>query len=159
MHGFLRMYWAKKILEWTTSPEEALEISLHLNDKYSMDGTDPNGYVGKLMNLSFSSLKSSYQKSKFKRNPKFLFCNNIDKPMILRKSTVKNVSFVRSHHMISLTTQKVERHDPVSSVWPVLYLIITLVLLSCDVFNCYISVHCVVLCSIVPLVRTLLCCV
>lgn len=46
MHGFLRMYWAKKILEWTTSPEEALEISLHLNDKYSMDGTDPNGYVG-----------------------------------------------------------------------------------------------------------------
>ena len=47
MHGFLRMYWAKKILEWTNSPEEALEISLYLNDKYSLDGTDPNGYVGK----------------------------------------------------------------------------------------------------------------
>lgn len=46
MHGFLRMYWAKKILEWTNSPEEALEISLYLNDKYSLDGTDPNGYVG-----------------------------------------------------------------------------------------------------------------
>lgn len=46
MHGFLRMYWAKKILEWTTSPEEGLEISLYLNDKYSLDGTDPNGYVG-----------------------------------------------------------------------------------------------------------------
>lgn len=46
MHGFLRMYWAKKILEWTTSPEDGLEISLYLNDKFSLDGTDPNGYVG-----------------------------------------------------------------------------------------------------------------
>jgi len=46
MHGFLRMYWAKKVLEWTTSPQEALRISLWLNDKYSLDGRDPNGYVG-----------------------------------------------------------------------------------------------------------------
>lgn len=47
MHGFLRMYWAKKILEWTKSPEEGLEIAIYLNDKYSLDGCDPNGYVGK----------------------------------------------------------------------------------------------------------------
>ena len=46
MHGFLRMYWAKMILEWTRSPEEALEISIYLNDKYSLDGSDPNGYLG-----------------------------------------------------------------------------------------------------------------
>lgn len=46
MHGFLRMYWAKKILEWTTSPEKALEIAIYLNDRYSLDGRDPNGYVG-----------------------------------------------------------------------------------------------------------------
>lgn len=46
MHGFLRMYWAKKILEWTNSPEEALKISIYLNDKYELDGRDPNGYVG-----------------------------------------------------------------------------------------------------------------
>lgn len=46
MHGFLRMYWAKKILEWTVSPEDALSISIYLNDKYSLDGRDPNGYVG-----------------------------------------------------------------------------------------------------------------
>lgn len=46
MHGFLRMYWAKKILEWTVSPQEALHCALHLNDKYSMDGTSPNGVVG-----------------------------------------------------------------------------------------------------------------
>jgi len=33
MHGFMRMYWAKKILEWTASPEQALEYAIYLNDK------------------------------------------------------------------------------------------------------------------------------
>ncbi|GFZ06955.1 photolyase 1 [Actinidia rufa] len=58
MHGFMRqisvsswctlsrMYWAKKILEWTSGPEDALAISIYLNDKYEIDGRDPNGYVG-----------------------------------------------------------------------------------------------------------------
>ncbi|GIY97540.1 deoxyribodipyrimidine photo-lyase [Caerostris extrusa] len=41
MHGFLRMYWAKKILEWTNSPEEALEFAIYLNDKYELDGGIP----------------------------------------------------------------------------------------------------------------------
>ena len=46
MHGFLRMYWAKKILEWSPSPKEALQRSIQLNDRYELDGRDPNGYVG-----------------------------------------------------------------------------------------------------------------
>lgn len=46
MHGFMRMYWAKKILEWTSSPDEAMKIAIYLNDKYSLDGRDPNGYAG-----------------------------------------------------------------------------------------------------------------
>lgn len=46
MHGFMRMYWAKKILEWTESPEEAIAIAIYLNDKYELDGRDPNGYTG-----------------------------------------------------------------------------------------------------------------
>ena len=46
MHGYMRMYWAKKILEWSESPEKALEIVIYLNDKYELDGRDPNGYVG-----------------------------------------------------------------------------------------------------------------
>lgn len=46
IHGYMRMYWAKKILEWTTSPQEALQIAINLNDKYALDGRDPNGYVG-----------------------------------------------------------------------------------------------------------------
>ncbi len=46
MHGYMRMYWAKKILEWTKSPEEAMMIAVYLNDTYELDGRDPNGYVG-----------------------------------------------------------------------------------------------------------------
>ena len=46
MHGFLRMYWAKKIMEWTEEPERALADAIYLNDKYSLDGRDPNGYGG-----------------------------------------------------------------------------------------------------------------
>jgi deoxyribodipyrimidine photo-lyase len=46
MHGYMRMYWAKKVLEWTESPEAALQIAIYLNDKYELDGRDPNGYTG-----------------------------------------------------------------------------------------------------------------
>lgn len=46
MHGYMRMYWGKKILEWTNSPEEAMETAIKLNDKYELDGRDPNGYTG-----------------------------------------------------------------------------------------------------------------
>ena len=46
MHGYMRMYWAKKILEWSKSPEDALSVAIYLNDKYELDGRDPNGYVG-----------------------------------------------------------------------------------------------------------------
>lgn len=46
MHGYMRMYWAKKILEWTGSPVEAQQIAIYLNDRYELDGRDPNGYVG-----------------------------------------------------------------------------------------------------------------
>ena len=46
MHGYMRMYWAKKILEWTPSPQKAFEIALYLNNKYSLDGRDPNSFAG-----------------------------------------------------------------------------------------------------------------
>jgi len=46
MHGYLRMYWAKKILEWSPSASEALRTAIRLNDRYSLDGRDSNGYTG-----------------------------------------------------------------------------------------------------------------
>jgi deoxyribodipyrimidine photo-lyase len=46
MHGYVRMYWAKKILEWSKDPQAAIKTAIYLNDKYELDGQDPNGYVG-----------------------------------------------------------------------------------------------------------------
>ncbi|AIS32673.1 deoxyribodipyrimidine photolyase PhrB [Methanobacterium formicicum] len=46
MQGYMRMYWGKKILEWTQNPEEAHQIALKLNNRYELDGRDPNGYAG-----------------------------------------------------------------------------------------------------------------
>ena len=46
MHGYLRMYWAKRLLDWTRTPAEAYRIAVALNDRYELDGRDPNGYAG-----------------------------------------------------------------------------------------------------------------
>lgn len=46
VHNYLRMLWGKKILEWSESPEAALETMVYLNDHYALDGRDPNAYSG-----------------------------------------------------------------------------------------------------------------
>jgi len=46
IHNYLRMLWGKKILEWSRSPREALKTMIHLNNKYALDGRDPNSYSG-----------------------------------------------------------------------------------------------------------------
>ena len=46
MHNYMRMYWAKKILEWSPSPAVAYQRAVQLNDRYELDGRDPNGYAG-----------------------------------------------------------------------------------------------------------------
>jgi len=46
IHNYLRMLWAKKILEWTESPQQAIKIMIHLNNKYGLDGRNPNSYSG-----------------------------------------------------------------------------------------------------------------
>jgi deoxyribodipyrimidine photo-lyase len=46
MHNYMRMYWGKKILEWSRSPATAYEIAVRQNDRYEIDGRDPNGYAG-----------------------------------------------------------------------------------------------------------------
>ena len=52
IHGYLRMYWAKQILRWTKTAQEALDIANYLNDKYAYDGISPNGYIGILWSIA-----------------------------------------------------------------------------------------------------------
>ncbi len=46
MHGYMRMYWGKKILEWSSSPQKAFQTACYLNNKYELDGRDANGFTG-----------------------------------------------------------------------------------------------------------------
>jgi len=46
MHNYMRMYWGKKIIEWTDGPDTAFEYMVYLNNKYALDGRDPNSYAG-----------------------------------------------------------------------------------------------------------------
>ncbi len=46
MHNYMRMYWGKKIIEWTEGPDIAFEYMVYLNNKYALDGGDPNSYAG-----------------------------------------------------------------------------------------------------------------
>ncbi|HPS59119.1 MAG TPA: deoxyribodipyrimidine photo-lyase [Spirochaetota bacterium] len=46
IHNYMRMYWGKKIIEWSRSPEQAYEYMVYLNNKYALDGSDPNSYAG-----------------------------------------------------------------------------------------------------------------
>ena len=46
MHNYLRMLWGKKVYEWSDSPAAAFELLLHLNNKYALDGRDPNSISG-----------------------------------------------------------------------------------------------------------------
>ena len=46
VHNYLRMLWGKKIIEWCPHPRHALDVMIHLNNKYALDGRDPNSYSG-----------------------------------------------------------------------------------------------------------------
>jgi deoxyribodipyrimidine photo-lyase len=46
IHNYMRMLWGKKIIEWTRHPSEALDVMIHLNNKWAIDGRDPNSYSG-----------------------------------------------------------------------------------------------------------------
>ena len=46
MHNYMRMYWGKKVIAWTASPEDAFETLLDLNNRYELDGRDANGFTG-----------------------------------------------------------------------------------------------------------------
>ncbi|CBZ51351.1 hypothetical protein NCLIV_044160 [Neospora caninum Liverpool] len=87
MHGYLRMYWAKKLLEWTKSPQEALKTAIALNDKYHLDGTDPNGVTGCMWSIG------GVHDQGFKERPVFGKIRYMNYPGCERKFDVK--AFVR----------------------------------------------------------------
>lgn len=75
MHGYMRMYWAKKILEWTPSPQDAFEIALYLNNKYSLDGRDPNSFAG--ISWCFGKHDRAWQERKVFGKTRYMNANGL----------------------------------------------------------------------------------
>ena len=93
MHGYLRMYWAKKILEWSESTADALHAAIYLNDRYELDGRDPNGFTsiawsigglhdrawkerevfGKVRYMSYNGLRSKFNVPAYIKKVEALF--------------------------------------------------------------------------------------
>lgn len=91
MNGYLRMYWAKKLLEWTKTPEEAMKYAIYLNDKYELDGRDPNGYAG----IAWS-IGGVHDRPFFER-PIYGLVRFISKKSIEKKFNVKGyISYVKN---------------------------------------------------------------
>lgn len=85
IHGYIRMYWAKKIMEWSTSAKTAQKYAIYLNDKYAFDSPSPSGYVnilwaigglhdrafkdwkitGKIRRMTYNSLKNKFSIEKY----------------------------------------------------------------------------------------------
>ncbi|MEW6012157.1 MAG: deoxyribodipyrimidine photo-lyase [Elusimicrobiota bacterium] len=91
IHNYMRMYWGKKIIEWSKDWREALDILIYLNDKYAIDGRDPNGYLniawcfgkfdrpffempifGKVRYMSFKGLERKFNMSGYIKRIKIL---------------------------------------------------------------------------------------
>ena len=83
LHNYLRMLWGKKILEWSPSPQEALAIMIELNNKYALDGRDPNSYTGIFWVLG------RYDRPWFPQRPVFGRIRYMSSPSTLRKLRVE----------------------------------------------------------------------
>ncbi len=84
IHNYLRMLWGKKVLEWSDGPRDALEILIELNNKYALDGRDPNSYSGIFWCLG------RYDRPWFPERPIFGNIRYMSSENTARKFTVKN---------------------------------------------------------------------
>ncbi len=89
IHNYLRMLWGKKILEWSASPREALEIMIELNNRYALDGRDPNSYTGIFWVLG------RYDRPWAPRRPIFGTVRYMSSENTARKFRVRN--YIRAH--------------------------------------------------------------
>jgi deoxyribodipyrimidine photo-lyase len=83
MHNYMRMYWGKKILEWTADPEEAYQWALKLNNKYSLDGRDPNSYAG--VAWIFSKHDRAWQERKIFGKVRYMNAGGLERKFDMEK--------------------------------------------------------------------------
>jgi len=83
MHNYMRMYWCKKIIEWTIDPKEAFNIACYLNDKYELDGRDPNGYAG--ISWCFGSFDRAFKERKILGKVRYMSSEGLKRKFEINK--------------------------------------------------------------------------
>jgi deoxyribodipyrimidine photo-lyase len=91
MHNYMRMYWCKKIIEWTEHPKQAFDIACYLNDKYELDGRDPNGYAG--ISWCFGTHDRPWQERKIFGKVRYMSKSGLENKFDMRKYLEKVNSY------------------------------------------------------------------
>lgn len=87
MHNYMRMYWAKKILEWSEHPQQAFDTICYLNDKYFLDGRDPNGYAS--ISWCFGSFDHPWQERKIFGKVRYMNSTGLERKFDIKKYVQK----------------------------------------------------------------------
>lgn len=87
MHNYMRMYWAKKLIEWTEHPKKAFDIACYLNDKYELDGRDPNGYGG--ISWCFGTFDRPWQERKIFGKVRYMNDKGLERKFDIEKYVKK----------------------------------------------------------------------
>ncbi len=87
MHNYMRMYWAKKLIEWTDHPKTAFDYACYLNDKYELDGRDPNGYAG--ISWCFGSFDRPWQERKIFGKVRYMSDKGLERKFNIKKYVEK----------------------------------------------------------------------
>ncbi|SDL90355.1 deoxyribodipyrimidine photo-lyase [Halarsenatibacter silvermanii] len=92
IQNYMRMYWGKKILEWTETPKKAFDLSLYLNNKYALDGRDPNSYSG--IGWCFGKHDRAWQERKIFGKTRYMNRNGLERKFSLDKylERIKEIS-------------------------------------------------------------------
>jgi photolyase PhrII len=87
MHNYMRMYWCKKLIEWTDDPKKAFDIACYLNDKYELDGRDPNGYAG--ISWCFGTHDRPWQERKIFGKIRYMSASGLEAKFDIKKYVEK----------------------------------------------------------------------
>ncbi len=96
IHNYMRMYWGKKILEWSKNPDLAFDICLYLNNKYALDGRDPNSYAG--VAWCFGKHDRAWKERKIYGKTRYMNRNGLERKFKLKDYTnrIKNLAEIKS---------------------------------------------------------------
>jgi len=83
MHNYMRMYWGKKILEWTQDPEKAYQTALRLNNKFSLDGRDANSFAG--VSWCFGKHDRAWKERNIFGKIRYMNANGLDRKFDMEK--------------------------------------------------------------------------